>query len=142
IDLESGKVAWSKALRSAGSPSSGQFTGFPLSCPTLSDGRIYLRVVEKKQSELRCYFSASGKAGWSTAANPELRKVIWLSDPVITQGLAIAVCMEPGDNEANIHSVAALDALSGELRWKRALENGRAGMRFGDDFLMSTLQLG
>jgi len=141
-DIESGKTLWSRSWRSAGSPVSGQFAGFPLSCPTVSDGRVFMRAFEKKQSTLRCYFAASGRPSWSSASNAELRKVIWLSDPVVTSGLAIAVFMELGDNEANIHGLAALDALSGELRWKHAFENGRAGMRQGDEFLMSTLQLG
>jgi outer membrane protein assembly factor BamB/TolA-binding protein len=142
IDLESGKVAWNRSWRSAGSPISGQFAGFPVSCPTMIDGRVYQRVLEKKQSSLRCYFAATGRPNWSSAANAELRKVIWLSDPVITSGLAIAVYMEPGDNEASVCGLAAMDALSGQMRWKHALESGRAGMRQGEEFLMSTLQLG
>jgi outer membrane protein assembly factor BamB len=137
LDSASGQAVWKQNWISSGGLWADKFTGFPISCPTATAERVYLRVLAGAQSALRCYRAGDGKLLWSTEANAGLKKTVWLSDPLVAGGLAVAVFLEEfpqGDggvarNGYNVHGVAAFDAESGDLRWKRALAAGVTGIR-------------
>ncbi|MBE7465656.1 MAG: PQQ-binding-like beta-propeller repeat protein [Planctomycetes bacterium] len=139
-DLEKGRELWSAAWNSTGRLQARGFSGHPVSCPTVHQDKVYLRVQSGKQSALRCYNAQNGKMRWSTASVPELNRAIWLSDPLIAYGLALAVFME--GNDMNTHGVAALDAETGRFRWRRNLVTGSTGLKIGDEYFGSSMQLG
>lgn len=141
VEWQSGQAVWKQAWSSSGSLSRDRFTGFPISCPTACNERVYLRVLAGDRTALRCYRAADGKLSWSTEAAAAHKKTVWLSDPLVAYGLAIAVFVrEPPQEESgmgrggyNLHGVAALDAETGEARWERPLATGVTGIRvFGD----------
>ncbi|HYF52415.1 MAG TPA: PQQ-binding-like beta-propeller repeat protein [Planctomycetota bacterium] len=140
LDLNSGQTVWRNIWGSAGSSIPGQFTGFPMSCPTVSDGRVCMRALNGRQSVLNCFDAESGRVLWSTAGLPELKRTVWISDPLVAYGIAVAVYMEPSDR--NIHGVAAFDLQSGRMRWKTTLVTGSTGFRIGNDYVATTAQLG
>jgi len=137
LDLRTGQVTWKQVWDSKGSLWNDRFTGFPISCPTAYGERIWLRVMvaDSYRSALRCYRASDGKQLWSTEGMASCRDLVWLSDPLLANGMAIAVYMElpahgwGGPDPTNAHGLAALDAESGELRWKRALASGTTGIR-------------
>ena len=143
LEQKTGKVIWLQQWNAGELPwNNNQFTGYPLSCPSVAGGGVYLRVFEGKQSGLRCYASSDGVLRWSSVGSEKTKKMIWLSDPVVAYGQAIAVYLERNDDETCIHGVAALDARSGELRWKRPLVSGNTGIRMGNEYIASTFHLG
>lgn len=137
-DLKSGQMIWQQKWESGGALIANKECGRPLSIPALWNGRIFMRALQTINGEygdftsLRCHDSGSGAPLWNSRKDPALKKAIWLSDPVVAHGLAIAVFMEnvesngaaPPGSGLNIHGIAALDALTGELRWKRMLLRG------------------
>jgi len=140
FDLDSGQLLWRQAWNSSGSLWHDKFTGFPISCPTAASDRIHLRVLVGHESGVRCLRASDGKVLWSSEISPALKKTVWLSDPLIAYGLAIAVYLEePAEAEGagrggvNVHGVAALDAETGDLRWKRPLARGVTGIRVSED---------
>lgn len=153
IDLRTGQLAWKQNWSS--SPDSlwnDRFTtGFPISCPTAYGERAWLRVMNGNRLALRCHRLSDGKQLWSTEGLPAFRELVWLSDPLVANGMAIAVFMEGpaqdwGGPEPS-HGVAALDAETGELRWRRKLAAGATGIRVsGQDrkysFYRGSMQLG
>ncbi|HEY3322221.1 MAG TPA: PQQ-binding-like beta-propeller repeat protein [Planctomycetota bacterium] len=140
IELATGKPLWTRTWPPGMPPFKGMFNGYPLSCPTVTGGNVYLRAMESTASSLRCYAADSGKMRWNTGSAPNMRKMCWISDPAIAYGLAIALYLEPGD--MNTHGLAAVDADTGRLRWKTALVTGNTGVRTGDQWLLSTLHMG
>ena len=139
LDLNSGKTIWKHSWDSRGSlfpqvDGRTLFTGFPQSCPTVDNGKVYLRTLRESQSALRCYAAADGRLLWSTESSAALKRMVFLSDPLITNGCAIAVFLEPPDQDSqlgqtsvNTHGVIAFDAATGQLRWKTALATGAMG---------------
>ena len=140
LDINTGRRLWIQGWNSSGSLLPNQFTGFPISAPSVQDGKIFMRAHDGRECALRSY-NVEGKLRWSTAAIPELKKVIWLSDPLVAYGVAAAPFIELSDGTSQ-HGVAAVDAQSGELRWKRILVSGETGIPSGNEKLLSTLQLG
>jgi len=140
IELGSGKILWTRSWPSGAPLFRGSFNGYPLSCPTVHSGGVYMRAIESGVSSLRCYAAETGKLRWNTALVPELKKVIWLSDPAIAYGLAIAIYLEPGD--MNTHGVTAIDIETGRLRWKTNLVTGTTGIKTNEQYQLSTLHLG
>ncbi len=140
IELQTGRNLWQATWPSSGSLVPGRFTGFPVSCPTVSEGRVYARALLGKHSALQCIAADSGKVLWNTADIPELRNAVWINDPLIAYGLCIACYLEPAD--LNCHGVAALDAVTGRLRWKHALATGGTGIEVQGEYFGSTMQLG
>ncbi len=140
IDVKSGRVLWSHAWNSYGAMRGATFSGSPISCPTLHNGALYLRTLENQSSALRCYDADDGRLLWSSEATPSLRRVVWLSDPLVAYGLAMAVFLEPG--HINLHGIAALDLHTGRLKWKRTLVLGFTGIRIGRGLYASSMQLG
>jgi len=140
IEISSGRMLWSHAWGSGTPLVRNGYNGYPISCPTLNGGRIYMRALESGVSSLRCYSAKDGQLLWNSAAAPELRPVAWIGEPAVAYGLVYAVYLEPGD--MNMHGVAALDAQSGRLRWKAPLVTGNTGIKITDRYYMSTLHLG
>jgi outer membrane protein assembly factor BamB len=140
IELASGKILWSRTWPSGAPLFRNAFNGYPISCPTVHSGAVYMRAIEGGLSSLRCYTADAGKLRWNTALVPELKKVIWLSDPAVAYGLAIAVYLEVGD--MNTHGVAAIDIETGRLRWKTNLVTGNTGIKTNELYQLSTLHLG
>ena len=140
LDVETGRGAWSKSWGSGGSALRGPFTGFPLSCPTVQNGQIFMRALESRISTIRCYTASSGKLRWTTEAVPALKNVVWLSDPALAYNMAFAVFLERGD--MNQHGLAALDAETGRLRWKTFLVTGNTGVHYKANNYLSTVHLG
>ncbi|MGD0090173.1 MAG: PQQ-binding-like beta-propeller repeat protein, partial [Planctomycetota bacterium] len=140
LDLVSGKVLWTRTWGSGGPLLKGSYNGYPLSCPTVRAGRLYMRALESGVSSIRCYAAENGRLRWSTSAAPELRKLTWIGDPAAAYNLVFAVYLEPGD--LNTHGVAAMDEDSGRLRWKTNLVTGATGIKVADQYWMSTLHLG
>jgi len=138
-ELGNGRNIWKQNWESKGSlfpwhDGRALFTGHPLSCPTVSEGRVYMRALKAAQTGLRCHDAANGKLIWNTETNLAFSRTVWLSDPLLAYGMAIAVFLEPegadarpGTTPLNIHGVAAFDAASGELRWKSSLVTGAMG---------------
>ncbi|HYG78046.1 MAG TPA: PQQ-binding-like beta-propeller repeat protein [Planctomycetota bacterium] len=139
IDQASGAILWTRTWPT-GQPLFKGFNGYPESCPTVNGSNLYVRTVEGGVSSLRCYAADTGKVRWNTGAVSELKKLVWISDPAITYGLAIAVFVEPGD--MNTHGIAALDAETGRIRWKTSLVTGNTGVKLNDQYHLSTLHLG
>ena len=140
IDLQTGRDVWQSSWSSLGTLVPGRFTGFPISCPSLSDGRLYARALLGHRSVLQSVSQESGKVLWNTADIPELRNVVWINDPLLAYGLCIANYLEPAD--LNTHGVAALDAVTGRLRWKHPLATGGTGIEVQAEFFGSSMQLG
>jgi len=140
LDLGTGRLQWRATWGSSGALLRTQFSGFPISCPEVRGNRVYIRAVGETQSYLECRDAADGRLIWSTAAVPELKRAVWLSDPVVAYGMAIAVFLEPGD--MNTHGIAAVDAESGRFRWKNLLVTGNSGFKTQYEYLGSSLQLG
>ena len=140
IELDSGRAAWQQAWDSTGTLIPGRFTGFPINCPTVFEGKLYGRVLLGRRSALQCLAADTGKDLWTTVELPELRGVVWISDPLIAYGLCIACYLEPSD--MNQHGVAAIDAVSGRLRWKHALATGATGIEVQGEAFGSSMQLG
>ncbi|MCY3024092.1 MAG: PQQ-binding-like beta-propeller repeat protein, partial [Planctomycetota bacterium] len=140
IDLASGRILWTQAWGAGGPLLKGVFNGFPLSCPTVHAGNVYVRSLEGGVSSIRCYTADTGRPRWSSTAVPELRKAVWLSDPAVAHNLALAVFLEQGD--MNAHGVAAVDADTGRLRWKTTLVTGSTGVKIGEQYYLSTLNMG
>jgi len=140
IDQNSGAILWTKTWPYGQPLFKNVFNGYPISCPTVSSGKVYMRAVESGASSLRSYAADSGKLRWHTGGISELKKVAWISDPAISYGLAIAMYVEPGD--MNTHGIAALDAETGRLRWKTSLVTGNTGIKTNDQFQLSTLHMG
>ena len=141
LDLASGRRLWGLSWESAGTLAARGFTGLPVSCPSAQDGRVYLRVLNGRQSALRCYLAEDGRLCWDSAADPTLGVLTWLSDPVLAYGLAIAVFRERVDEGLNAHGVAALDASTGELRWLRTVASGETGFPLGQERVCPAMQL-
>jgi len=140
FEAASGKTLWRQNWDSQGSlfpPRDGGplFTGFPVSCPTIANENVYLRVVKGSQSSIRCHRAADGALLWSTDKESSVKKLVFLSDPAIAYGLAVAVYLdvpadlnlEPGQSAVNTHGLIAFDAESGQVRWKRPLATGAMG---------------
>ena len=141
-DEKTGKVIWLQQWRAGESPwNNGQFTGYPASCPSVHAGGFYLRTFDNRISGMRCYDVTDGSLRWKSPSNESMKKMIWLSDPVIVSGLAIAPYLERNDDDSSVHGVAALDAGTGELRWKRPLTSGSTGIRIKTDYWPSTFHL-
>ncbi|MCZ7648434.1 MAG: PQQ-binding-like beta-propeller repeat protein [Planctomycetota bacterium] len=140
FDLATGSTLWSEGWGSDGRLVQHLFSGFPISCPTVLNGKLYFRALKGRRSALYCCQAETGKLRWSTEAVPELNRVVWLSDPLVAYGQAIAVYVEPSD--VNQHGVAALDAETGRFRWKRPLVTGSTGLHIGDEYFGSSMQLG
>ena len=140
LDLATGKTLWSRTWGAGGPLLRAPFNGFPVSCPTLSGGRIYMRALESRISSLRCFDAATGKLQWSTETIPELRSAVWLTDPALSYGLAFAVFLEPG--EMSTHGLAAIDAASGDLRWKTTLVTGSTAVKINEDYVLSSVHAG
>jgi outer membrane protein assembly factor BamB len=139
-DLGTGNTLWRQAWGGLGSLLPRQFTGFPVSCPTVGEGRVYLRVMSDSQSGLSCHDAKDGLQIWNTLSIPELKNAVWLSDPVVVYGLAIAPFLLPGDR--NVHGIAAVDAVTGRFRWRQMLQNGPTGIRVGQGYMGASMQLG
>jgi hypothetical protein len=141
LDLRTGRPVWTQSWSSTGKLRAQPFAGIPRSCPTFQDGRVYLRVLSGERSALRCYQAADGRLCWSSEEVPAFRRALWLSDPGVAFGIAAAVFLEPG--ETDVHGVAAFDAASGRLLWRRELAAGPNGAaQPGQEFLGGALQLG
>lgn len=140
LDAASGKIIWRKTWGSSGTLLPAQFSGFPVSCPEVKNGKVYQRAVSETQTALQCRNDDDGQLIWSTEAIPELKKAVWLSDPVVAYGLAIAVFLEPSD--MNTHGLAAVDAETGRFRWKTLLVTGNSGIKSYYEYFGSSLQLG
>ncbi len=140
FELATGRSLWTRTWGAGSSPLRAPFTGFPISCPTLFNGSIYMRALESQKSSLRCYSAAGGKLKWTTDSVPELRDVVWLSDPAPAYNLAFAIYLERGD--MNQHGLAALDAETGRLRWKTLLVTGATPIHTLNGTLLSSVHLG
>lgn len=139
-DAASGRNLWRQNWDSHGSlfpprDNNPLFTGYPVSCPTVANEKVYLRSAKGTQTALRCYRAADGALLWSSEKDPRLKKSVFLSDPVVAYGLAAAVYLEvpeefnlePGQSAINTHGLAAFDTETGMLRWKRPLATGAMG---------------
>lgn len=88
----------------------------PRGTPTFADGRVY---VLGARGELACLAADTGETAWSqdTVAKFQATVPQWgvSVSPLVTDGMAI-VHLGGG----NGHGVVALDAVSGEMRWKAA----------------------
>ena len=140
FELSTGKSLWTRSWGAGGSPLRAPFTGFPISCPTLANGAVFMRALESQKSSLRCYAAVSGKLKWTTESVAELRDVVWLSDPAPAYNLAFAIYLERGD--MNQHGLAALDAETGRLRWKTLLVTGATPIHTLNGNLLASVNLG
>jgi len=98
-------------------PVSGGYSG-----PTVADGRVYLtdRVTKPDQAErVLCFDWRSGKELWSFVYECEYRNVSYTAGPrasvIVHDGLAYAI-----GSMGHLH---CLDAVGGELRWKKNLNS-------------------
>ena len=94
--------------------------GSGYSGPTVIDGRVYLtdRVTKPKQVErVHCFDWETGKQIWSYTYDCEYRDVQYMAGPranvTVSDGLAYAL-----GTMGHLH---CFDAVSGELKWNRAL---------------------
>jgi len=140
FEIASGKELWNKNWNSSGSLLQDRFTGYPINCPTALGGKLFFRAQQETKTSLRCMNSADGNTIWSTQNTKEFKDAVWLCDPLVVQDMAIAVCAFPaaqeGDSGASTlltaHSIVALDANNGQLRWRCAAGTGMAGIRVRD----------
>ncbi len=143
FDLNSGNILWTQTWAGAQTVSAGNpnaaFNGFPSSCPLLNAGAVVVRA-QSLTSSLKCFDAATGALRWSSDTQPELKKLVWISDAAAAYGMIFAVWMEPGD--FNVHGVAALDAETGRLRWRTPLVSGSPGIKVTGAYFQTSTQLG
>lgn len=138
FDLASGNILWTQTW-ATGAASGVAFNGFPSNCPAVGAGKVYVRA-QSTASMLKCFSADTGALRWSTDSQPELRKLVWISDPALAYGTIYAVCIEPGD--FNVHCAAALDAETGRLRWRTPLANGSTGVKLNDAYYQAAFHMG
>ncbi len=140
FDLNSGDILWTQTWAGglSGAASAG-FNGFPSSCPLLNGDKVIIRA-QSLASSLKCFDAATGALRWSSDAQPELKKIVWISDPAAAYGMIFALYVEPGD--FSIHGVAALDAETGRLRWRTPLASGATGIKVGIGYFQAANHMG
>ncbi len=133
IDLESGKELWTKNWSGPNSMIADKFSGYPLSMPCASDGRVYMRAfTPERQSVLRCYAEADGTLLWDTQKITALRGCYMSSEPLAAYNFVYAVYCEPLDADTSRCGMVALDAKTGALAWKRVFGVGASGIQISE----------
>ncbi len=143
FDMKSGEILWTQTwgwqLGLGLQNANGAFNGFPTSCPLVTGSKVIART-QSLVSALKCFDAATGALRWSTDVQPELKRLVWISDAAAAYGMVFAVFMEPGDFD--VHGVAALDAESGRLRWRTNLASGATGIKVGLAYFQASMNLG
>jgi outer membrane protein assembly factor BamB/TolA-binding protein len=151
IDPANGKEIWRKNWGNAASYAGyDKSTGFPVTCPVFKDGKLFVRVISsERNSVLRCYDAENGKVDWDSERN--LRALMWNSEPLAAYNLVYASYFEPVDHDMVRCGIAALDARTGALVWKKTFGVGNSGVRLAErtretrtalSHIRNTLQLG
>lgn len=140
IEVESGRILWTRTWGAGAPLLRGVFNGYPVSCPTAAGAAVYVRALESGVSAIRCHDAETGWQRWSSDTEPQLRKLVWIGEPMAAYGMVVAPYLEPGD--MNTHGLAALDAESGRLRWRTNLVTGATGIKVQDNYYQATLHLG
>ncbi|MEI6233180.1 MAG: PQQ-binding-like beta-propeller repeat protein [Planctomycetota bacterium] len=139
LDLESGRIVWTQTWAGGAAgmygAASGAFNGFPSSVPLVNGDKVVVRA-QSVLSSLKCFDGATGALRWSSDAQPELKKLVWTSDPAAAYGMIFAMYIEPGD--FNVHGAAALDAETGRLRWRTSLASGATGIKIASNYFQAT----
>lgn len=145
FELKTGRLLWTRTWTTYGELRPRWAAGFPVSCPTVYNGAVFMRITIGSGTALRCFDAETGKVRWSTETDRAFRNMVWLSDPVVSGELAAATYLEPSDR--NTHGIATLDRRTGKLVWKTPLSNGNTGWkvptgRWDYEFSLACTQLG
>ncbi len=140
LESGTGKVLWQRKWDSFAWPVPSEFSGFPVSCPSVKGDRLFMRAFEGYQISLRCLDAASGKVLWDNASDPDVKGMVPLSDPAVAYGSAIFVYLKIG--LMNTHGVAAINIEDGRLLWKRPLVTGSTGLKLEGAYYGTSMQLG
>ncbi|HLX61669.1 MAG TPA: PQQ-binding-like beta-propeller repeat protein [Planctomycetota bacterium] len=133
IDLATGKQIWEKNWGNAGGYwNIDRFCGFPQSMPAYKDGKVFVRVTSGGYSILRCYNAENGDEKWDTDKNSALRGLMWSSEPLAANNLVYASFFDPVDHDMVRSGMAALDARTGALVWKKYFGVGNSGIRVNE----------
>ena len=143
LDLDSGRILWTQTwaggMTGMYGATTGGFNGFPSSVPLVNGDKVIIRA-QSLTSSLKCFDAATGALRWTSDAQPELKKLVWISDPAAAYGMIFAMYIEPGD--FNVHGAAALDAETGRLRWRTSLVSGATGIKMSAGYFQASNHIG
>ena len=129
-DLAEGRELWRNEWDSHGGCNFFDHTGYPVSFPAVRDGRLFLRACVNGEPSIRCYDAAAGKLLWTTDSLPEFVQAVWLSEPLVCEGMAIAVFF---DTSQNLCGLAAMDEETGKVRWRKTYAGGNLQVLLSGD---------
>lgn len=133
IELETGKELWTKNWGGPNYMIADKFSGYPLSMPCASDGRVYMRAFSpERQSVLRCYAESDGTLIWDSQKLTALRGCYMSSEPLVAYNHVYAVYCEPLDADTSRCGMVALDVKTGALLWKRVFGVGNSGIQISE----------
>jgi outer membrane protein assembly factor BamB len=121
LDANDGSKLWQRRFGRVGAPDQDPSYPGARSTPTADGDRVY---ALSSDGDLACLDAASGEIRWSRQVRKEFGGVLgtWAySESPLVDGPRVVV--SPGGTEA---TVLALDKLTGEVAWKRAIPDGGA----------------